>query len=253
LPALTITATCKRRWQIELFFKWIKNLRIKTFYGTSENAVRTQIWIAICVYLLVACLNKVHGIDESMSRIMQILSVNVFQKVTVNQLLGDFSTTRDGVEVFNQLIFNDLKLDTSALQYKITAGESCMALKTRIEYERARYHLINRGNYRSWIFESAGARKSFFSLLRGGVRHHGLAITCVVFDGEPLSSLHQDPASESGGGNALVTVRLRESFQSLPTESRSCGYSPSRPSGTRLIHPLCGLRHLCAVALRQGR
>jgi hypothetical protein len=70
--------------------------------------VRTQIWIAICVYLLVACLNKVHGIDESMSRMLQILSVNVFQKVTVNQLLGDFSTTRDGMEVFNQLIFNDL-------------------------------------------------------------------------------------------------------------------------------------------------
>lgn len=69
-----------------------KNLRIKTFYGTSENAVRTQVWIAICVYLLVACLNKVHEIDESMSRMLQILSVNVFQKVTVNQLLEDFST-----------------------------------------------------------------------------------------------------------------------------------------------------------------
>ena len=109
LPALTIAAIYKRRWQIELFFKWIKqNLRIKTFYGTSENAVRTQIWIAICVYLLVACLNKVHGIDESMSRMLQILSVNVFQKVTVNQLLGDFNTRRDGMEVFNQLNFNDL-------------------------------------------------------------------------------------------------------------------------------------------------
>jgi len=109
LPALTIAAIYKRRWQIELFFKWIKqNLRIKTFYGTSENAVRTQIWIAICVYLLVACLNKVHGIDESMSRMLQILSVNVFQKVTVNQLLGDFNTRRNGMEVFNQLNFNDL-------------------------------------------------------------------------------------------------------------------------------------------------
>jgi hypothetical protein len=70
--------------------------------------VRTQIWIAICVYLLVACLNKVHGIDESMSRMLQILSVNVFQKVTVNQLLGDFNTRRNGMEVFNQLNFNDL-------------------------------------------------------------------------------------------------------------------------------------------------
>jgi len=109
LPALTIAAIYKRRWQIELFFKWIKqNLRIKTFYGTSENAVRTQIWIAICVYLLVACLNKVHGIDESMSRMLQILSVNVFQKVTINQLLGDFSTTKDQTEGSNQLIFNDI-------------------------------------------------------------------------------------------------------------------------------------------------
>ena len=94
LPALTIAAIYKNRWQIELFFKWIKqNLRIKAFFGTTENAVRTQIWIALCVYLLVACLNKIHGIDESLSRILQILSVNVFQKVPFNELLTDFSTT----------------------------------------------------------------------------------------------------------------------------------------------------------------
>lgn len=108
LPALTIAAIYKRRWQIELFFKWIKqNLRIKAFYGTTENAVRTQIWIAICVYLLVACLNKVHGIDESMSRILQILSVNVFQKVAFNQLLGDFTTKISEVQISKQLTFND--------------------------------------------------------------------------------------------------------------------------------------------------
>jgi len=108
LPALTIAAIYKRRWQIELFFKWIKqNLRIKAFYGTTENAVRTQIWIAICVYLLVACLNKVHGIDESMSRILQILSVNVFQKVALNQLLGDFTTKISEVQISKQLTFND--------------------------------------------------------------------------------------------------------------------------------------------------
>ena len=70
LTALTIAAIYKSRWQIELFFKWIKqNLRIKTFFGTSENAVRNQ--IAICVYLMVACLNKIHGIDESLTRILQ--------------------------------------------------------------------------------------------------------------------------------------------------------------------------------------
>lgn len=81
LAALVIAAIYKRRWSIELFFKWIKqNLRIKAFYGTSENAVKTQIWIAICVYLQVACLKKIHGITEELSRILQVLSVNVFRK-----------------------------------------------------------------------------------------------------------------------------------------------------------------------------
>lgn len=87
LSAITIARIYKSRWHIELFFKWIKqNLRIKTFYGTTENAVKTQIWIAICVYLMMACLNKIHGINESLSRTLQVLSVNVFQKVTFNQL-----------------------------------------------------------------------------------------------------------------------------------------------------------------------
>jgi hypothetical protein len=108
LPALTIAAIYKSRWQIELFFKWIKqNLRIKAFFGTTENAVCTQIWIALCVYLLVACLNKIHGINESLSRILQILSVNVFQKVPFNELLTDFSTTKDHLLFSNQLTFND--------------------------------------------------------------------------------------------------------------------------------------------------
>ena len=87
LPALSIARIYKNRWQIELFFKWIKqNLRIKVFYGTSENAVKTQIWIAICVYLLVACLNKHLKIDENLSRILQVLSVNVFHKHPINKL-----------------------------------------------------------------------------------------------------------------------------------------------------------------------
>jgi len=109
LPALTIATIYKSRWQIELFFKWIKqNLRIKAFFGTSENAVRTQIWIAVCVYLMVACLNKIHGIDESLTRILQILSVNVFQKVPFNQLLTDYSTRDDDLLISNQLTFNNL-------------------------------------------------------------------------------------------------------------------------------------------------
>lgn len=108
LPALTIAAIYKSRWQIELFFKWIKqNLRIKAFYGTSDNAVRTQIWIAICVYLMVACLNKIHGIDESLSRILQVLSVNVFQKCSMDQLLAKRNNENSENDIFNQLMFSD--------------------------------------------------------------------------------------------------------------------------------------------------
>jgi hypothetical protein len=107
LPAITIAIIYKSRWKIELFFKWIKqNLRIKAFYGTSENAVRTQIWIALCVYLMVACLNKVHGINESLSRILQILSVNVFQEVPFNQLLADYDTRNSENDISKQLVFN---------------------------------------------------------------------------------------------------------------------------------------------------
>jgi hypothetical protein len=108
MPPLTIAAIYKSRWHIELFFKWIKqNLRIKAFYGTSINAVKTQIWIAICVYLMVACLNKMHGINENLSRILQVLSVNVFQKDPVNQLLAKFETMNENPSNFNQLMFND--------------------------------------------------------------------------------------------------------------------------------------------------
>ena len=107
LPALVVAAIYKKRWRIELFFKWIKqNLRIKAFYGTSENAVRTQIWIAICVYLKVACLNKIHGINENMSRILQVLSVNVFQKDLIHQLFTEYDTRDEQNDTPNQLIFN---------------------------------------------------------------------------------------------------------------------------------------------------
>ena len=81
LPALTIAQLYKCRWQIELFFKWIKqHLRIKAFYGTSSNAVRTQVWIAISVYVLVAIVKKELKIERSLSEILQILSVNPFEK-----------------------------------------------------------------------------------------------------------------------------------------------------------------------------
>ena len=109
LPALTVAAVYKNRWQIELFFKWIKqNLRIKAFFGTNENAVRSQIWIAICVYLLVAIFKKEHGIEESLARILQILSVNVFSKEPVAEILTTIHTRNDASDIPNQLSFKDL-------------------------------------------------------------------------------------------------------------------------------------------------
>ena len=85
LPALTIAQLYKRRWDVELFFKWIKqHLRIKKFYGTSANAVKTQIWVGVIVYLMVAILKKQLGIEASLSRILQILSATVFEKLGIH-------------------------------------------------------------------------------------------------------------------------------------------------------------------------
>jgi hypothetical protein len=107
LPALTVAAIYKKRWQIELFFKWIKqNLRIKVFYGTTENVVYTQIWIAVCTYLMVACLNKTHRVEESLSRILQILSVNIFQKQPVNELLTNHVAEISDTQKCNQLMLS---------------------------------------------------------------------------------------------------------------------------------------------------
>ncbi len=89
LPALTVARLYKCRWQIELFFKWIKqHLRIKAFYGTSENAVKTQIWIAISIYVLVAIVKKRLGLDRSLYTILQILSVTLFEKTPILQALS---------------------------------------------------------------------------------------------------------------------------------------------------------------------
>ncbi|MCK5843983.1 MAG: IS4 family transposase, partial [Victivallales bacterium] len=84
LPALTIAQLYKARWRVELFFKWIKqHLRIKAFYGTSANAVKTQIWIAVCVYVLVAIMKKRLSLDHSLYTILQILSVSLFEKTPI--------------------------------------------------------------------------------------------------------------------------------------------------------------------------
>jgi len=89
LDALTIAKLYKCRWQVELFFKWIKqHLRIKTFFGTSNNAVKTQVWIAICVYVLVAIVKKEYKLERSMSEILQILSLNLFEKTPLFKALS---------------------------------------------------------------------------------------------------------------------------------------------------------------------
>src|ERR1700751_2828611 len=84
-PALTIAALYKRRWQVELFFKWIKqHLRIRHFYGTSENAVKTQIWTAVCVYVLAAIIKKELALEPSLYTFLQILSVHSFEKIELS-------------------------------------------------------------------------------------------------------------------------------------------------------------------------
>jgi hypothetical protein len=105
LPALTIAQIYKCRWQVELFFKWIKqHLRIKAFYGTSENAVKTQIWIAVSIYVLVAIVRKRLGLEASLYQILQILSVTLFEKVPILQALEASDSQNDLVGNPNQLI-----------------------------------------------------------------------------------------------------------------------------------------------------
>ena len=104
LPALTIADLYRNRWQVELFFKWIKqHLRIKAFYGTSENAVKTQIWIAIAVYVLVAIVKKSLKLDQSLYTILQILSVTLFEKTPINQALSDTGYNIEETTISNQL------------------------------------------------------------------------------------------------------------------------------------------------------
>jgi hypothetical protein len=109
LPALTIALIYKSRWQVELFFKWIKqHLRIKSFYGTSENAVKTQIWIAVSVYTLVAIVRKRLGLEISLYQILQILSVMLFEKTPILQALQPPDLQNDSLDSSKQLILFDL-------------------------------------------------------------------------------------------------------------------------------------------------
>ena len=107
LPALTIAQLYKCRWRVELFFKWVKqNLRIKHFFGTSDNAVKTQVWIAICVYVLVAIVRKELRLELSLSHILQVLSVNVFEQVPLAELVTKTASRNETSTSHNQLIFN---------------------------------------------------------------------------------------------------------------------------------------------------
>jgi hypothetical protein len=104
LPALTIAQLYRCRWQVELFFKWIKqHLRIKAFYGVTENAVKTQIWIAITVYVLVAIVKKRLNSEASLYTILQILSLTLFEKTPIDQLLKNIDTEMNDEQIDNQL------------------------------------------------------------------------------------------------------------------------------------------------------
>ena len=108
LPAATIAAIYKLRWQVELFFKWIKqHLRIKAFYGTSENAVKTQIWIAVAVYVLVAIVRKRLGVEVTLYQLLQVLSLTLFEKTPILRALQQIAPQADLPCPVNQLnLFN---------------------------------------------------------------------------------------------------------------------------------------------------
>lgn len=109
IEAMQIALLYKQRWHVELFFKWIKqHLRITTFWGHSKNAVKTQIWIAVCSYLLVAYVKKQLDIKHSLYEILQILSVSTFTKVPINELFTDLNTSIANIENPNQLKIFDL-------------------------------------------------------------------------------------------------------------------------------------------------
>jgi len=104
LPATTICALYKARWQVELFFKWVKqHLRIRRFYGTSENAVKSQIWIAVSVYVLVAIVKKRLNLDASLYTLLQILSVTLFEKMAIHQAVTGIEYKRNDDAQCNQL------------------------------------------------------------------------------------------------------------------------------------------------------
>ena len=109
LPALVVARLYKARWTVEIFFKWIKqHLRIQRFFGETANAVKTQVWIAVSVYVLVAIVRKRLGRTESLHKILQVLSVNAFEKVPIDQLLANGLNQNQQPDLSNQLMLFDL-------------------------------------------------------------------------------------------------------------------------------------------------
>ena len=108
IPAIDVCKLYKMRWQVELFFKWVKqHLRIKAFFGTSENAVKTQIWIALSVYVLVAIVRKRLALDVSLYKLLQVLSVTLFEKTPISTVVLDVGSQFQDVDAGNQLtLFN---------------------------------------------------------------------------------------------------------------------------------------------------
>lgn len=108
LPAATIGALYRQRWQVELFFKWIKqHLRIKTFFGTSANAVKTQVWIAVSVYVLIAIVRKRHDSRASLYEWLQILSITLFEQTPLNEVFAESKQHNSGDDADKQLILFD--------------------------------------------------------------------------------------------------------------------------------------------------
>lgn len=104
VPSLTVATLYRYRWHVELFFKWIKqNLRIKRFFGTSENAVKTQVWISVSIYVLIAILKKQLGLPHSLYTILQILSLSLFEKKPISCMFADAQETKDVEDPANQL------------------------------------------------------------------------------------------------------------------------------------------------------
>ncbi len=109
LPAATIAELYRQRWQIELFFRWIKeNLRIRSFYGTSPNAIRVQIWTAISAYLATALARRHHKVTTNLTTFLQVLSLHACSRVPLDQLFGKPTTSGESLYSNQQMEFNDL-------------------------------------------------------------------------------------------------------------------------------------------------